>query len=891
MVKTSPLTPTELTDPTDPTEPLTLTELTDPLDPLLRGTSDGDRLIGSAVDDVVHAGAGRDSVLGGAGNDALHLEDGSDYAEGGLGADTVLAGDGNDVVYGDAAGASLLATGEADATAPTFRALSAEGWTMQTDPETGIATIAQTVATEAGAPYHFAVELAANVDAGKAVGEVDVLWNGAVVETLRVSDGVFQKFILEVEGTGNADRLEIRSHPQEAADTGIVTDAPIAYYETTIEVAGTEVAAAAFLPGQAKLYQVIDGQLTVFDQDKGLYREVGENTGLKLNAVGFNVEDDFLYGISRSTGIDAMGNKVADADLVRIDAEGMAYRVGPVAERDYIGDFDDQGNLWTFHASLNRITKIDVDARDADGNPVVTHYALPDDFFQGRMHDVAFSAEEQAFFAVQRQKVNGEPGQIYRIDISGIEEGGLPEMATYSIDQTVIDGVARDGFVEGTYGAMFLDGEGNIYAGLNRGDHDLDARTETTGAIYRIDIAPGAGTATAELVSTTEGSGSNDGAVDARAGDAFAEVDLEADVLIRTPVLTAPAGEGSADVVRGGSGNDTVYGGAGADFLHGGTGSDVLSGDAGDDKIVADHGDDALFGGAGRDELHGQAGDDRMEGGADDDALLGGKGNDTLSGGTGADYLNASEGNDVADGGAGADRLVGKSGHDALSGGADDDLVWGDSGDDTLLGGDGADYLNAGSGDDSVSGGAGDDYLTTGDGHDRAEGGAGDDRIYVREGDDRASGGEGADVLYGGIGSDTLSGDAGDDFIHGQFDADSLSGGAGADTLVGGTGADTLSGGTGDDHIWTGEYAADGARDVVVKTQGSGADEVYNFEPGTDVVDLAAYGIDYAQVMEATADLGWGTAIDLSGVSGQQNDVLTLRGVAKSDLDEGSFNL
>ncbi|MEO0356784.1 MAG: calcium-binding protein, partial [Pseudomonadota bacterium] len=223
-------------------------------------------------------------------------------------------------------------------------------------------------------------------------------------------------------------------------------------------------------------------------------------------------------------------------------------------------------------------------------------------------------------------------------------------------------------------------GDGNLYYGLNKGDHDLDSSTASTGGIFKVNMDWDSGVAYSEFMADASATGSNDGAVDPRAADPFAEIDANAGILIRNPEMQGQSG--GDDDLRGGEGRDEMYGGGGDDLLHGGADDDTLSGDGGADSINGGTGDDALFGGAG------------------DDKLTGGQGDDALSGGDGADYLNAGSGDDRLDGGAGADKLVGGAGSDTITGGAGNDHMWGgnwwkDGAQDTFV-------ISAGSGKDMI---------------------------------------------------------------------------------------------------------------------------------------------------------------------------------------------
>ncbi|PYE81396.1 family 16 glycosylhydrolase [Pseudoroseicyclus aestuarii] len=148
---------------------------------------------------------------------------------------------------------------------------------------------------------------------------------------------------------------------------------------------------------------------------------------------------------------------------------------------------------------------------------------------------------------------------------------------------------------------------------------------------------------------------------------------------------------------------------------------------------------------------------------------------------------------------------------------------------------------------------------------------AGEDRIFGKGGGDRITGGSGVDRLFG------------------QEGQDALLGGAGADHLVGGTGEDRLQGGTGTDHIWGGSYGADGARDVFVFAPGDGRDYIHDFEPGLDVIELAALAADPARILAHAEDKGWALRLDLAAAGAQEGDALYLAGVSAAQLGAESF--
>lgn len=584
-------------------------------DDVVLGNGGNDSLMSGAGADTVNAGTGRDTVDGGAGNDVLNMEAGNDLIQGGLGVDTVNAGDGNDLIYGDFKDGNLLVGGADGAT--TLGQLANAGWSRDAE-----GALTQSVTTQEGETYTVSFEMAANLAGGEVSGSVEVLWNGEVIGTVSATSGVFETHTFEVDGNGDAGGLILREVPSEHSGPDTNLDGPIFSYLKDVSLAGDTVKVAAFAPGQSKLFQMIDGQLNAFDPKTEQYEVAGEPTGLRINDIGFNTENDLIYGIAKANGVDALGKPVSIRDLVMVDAEGHAYRVGETPVGDYVGDFDDAGNLWTFQSSLNRVTIIDVNTPDANGNPEATSFDLPNGLFGGRTYGVAYNAKEGVFYAVESPGRNGEAGAVHRLDLSDVPNGGAPHITSVDISATLYDEGMTAGMPKGAYGAVFLDGDGNLFFGLNRGDHDLDGSTGASGAIYRVEIDWADQTAYAEFMAEAQSTGSNDGAVDPRAPDPFAPVDPDGTVLIRDPAITGT--DGGNDRIIGGSGNDTATGGTGQDKVMHGAGDDVGHGDAGRDFLHGGHDKDLLDGGAGTDKLVGGSGADTLQGGVGNDHLWGG---------------------------------------------------------------------------------------------------------------------------------------------------------------------------------------------------------------------------------------------------------------------------
>ena len=818
----------------------------------LVGTDQHDEINGSTASDLIIGLSGNDSIVGAASADTI---------------------------YGDFIDENLLQSTDG---ATSFDQYGASGnWTVSQD-ENGNRQMSQGVTTLQGARYEVSFEVAANYASGALSGTVEVLWNDEIIGTVDTSSAVFSDVMLSFEGTGAEGELTFRALPgPEGSGPKINTDGPVFWYEKTVNVGGQEVDVRAFAEGQANIYQVMDGQLNVFDPETETYTPAGAGATVVVNAIGFNQEDDLIYGIAVKNGVDALGNAVGKSDLVMFDAEGNAYRVGETPYRSWTGDFDANGNLWAFEADFDRITMVDVDQKDADGNPIAVTFKFPTDMIKDKVWDVAFDAATQSFFGLVKPATEGGEATLIQIDISEVQNGGEPQFSTWPVTGTVIDGVLKSGAPAITFGAFVIDGDGNFYAGGNGGDHDMNDTTGTSGGIYRVEMADD-GTAQLVLVSDAPKAYSNDGAVDPRSMDAFGVFDPSAIVLIRGPELheVEDAAQSYDDLVEAGAGADDVYGGYGADTLIGASLGDRLNGD---------DGADALYGGAGPngqsnilsvydedglrydqfgdllpeddDTLYGGDGDDLLDGSAGHDVLDGGSGNDILSGGSGHDTLFGGDGDDVLSGGRENDTLFGGSGEDRLDGGSNDDVLDGGSGGDDLLGGSGSDVLNGGAGDDTLYGGSGNDSLAGQSGADRLKGGSGDDlldggagadHLDGGKGDDRLSGGTDGDHLKGGSGNDELSGGDGNDYLNGGSGDDMLDGGAGADRVYLGAGADVAIGGAGSDRFVFRFEDLDGSTDTIADFTRDGTE--------MDTLDLRALDL-----------LGGGNAADWIAENVQQN--------------------
>lgn len=401
---------------------------------------------------------------------------------------------------------------------------------------------------------------------------------------------------------------------------------------------------------------------------------------------------------------------------------------------------------------------------------------------------------------------------------------------------------AGNDLVFGDLGNDTLNGdEGNdaLYAGagndiLNggQGDDILSGDDGIDTVTYRLD--PGSVTVTLGtlsipgLGSAKDGFGNQDqlSGIENVIGSSFNDL-ITGDT--NNNVITAGAGD---DIVSAGGGNDTLFGEEGNDFLDGGDGDDVLNGGLGGDILIGGlFGSDTASYSTSVIEVSvslttgtGISGDARgdwlidienLEGSNFGDILTGNFSNNIIRGLGGDDKISGEAGDDLLNGQLGNDFLFGGLGNDQLFGEADRDVLFGEAGNDQLLGGDDLDELDGGAGDD------------------RLFGEAGNDKLFGKEGNDQLFGGTDNDTIDGGTGVDILWGDGGNDILLGKAENDALNGGDGNDELYGDEGDDILEGGIGQDQLYGGA-----SRDLFVFSAGAGADTIFDFQVGQDVLGL-----------------------------------------------------
>jgi len=124
----------------------------------------------------------------------------------------------------------------------------------------------------------------------------------------------------------------------------------------------------------SSFFQVISGQLKSLNPVTGAYTNIGSNAGFDYNAIGYNVLDNYIYGI--------IHNGANSGDLVRIGSDGTTTDLGLPAglpRATYVnGSFDLAGNLY-INGPSQTVYKVNVSTMTAT-TLTITGDAIVDGF-------------------------------------------------------------------------------------------------------------------------------------------------------------------------------------------------------------------------------------------------------------------------------------------------------------------------------------------------------------------------------------------------------------------------------------------------------------------------------------------------------------------------------
>ncbi len=206
---------------------------------------------------------------------------------------------------------------------------------------------------------------------------------------------------------------------------------------------------AAFVCEPA-FYQVLGSSLNRLDATTFEYELLGtHNRG--YNGIGYNVEDNYIYGIEKVNG---------KFNLKKIDNQGVHTDLGQVdiaSGTNYRGDFDLDGNLVVTNGKA--LYSIDVSATPPTVEvETLTKVGNPSFNF----HDITFNPVTSSFWTFTK-------GQVIEIDPVALT---IEQVADYA---SVADGAP--------YGAAFSDNNGDLYFSKNKTGVIYFADLDLTGAV------------------------------------------------------------------------------------------------------------------------------------------------------------------------------------------------------------------------------------------------------------------------------------------------------------------------------------------------------------------------------------------------------------------------
>lgn len=206
--------------------------------------------------------------------------------------------------------------------------------------------------------------------------------------------------------------------------------------------------------------------------------EVVTTLSTHVNAIGYNIVDDFVYGVDRQNG-----------GIIRFGSNGNLETVAGAAvinnRTPVTGDVDDNGHLWLYAGGANEWIQVDLNADDDNADPVQVGSGTPggldlDDYSQ--IVDWTYI-----------------PGTDHLYSVTATADNSTAHLLRFDRTSKQFEFVADLGDLGSvnTFGATYTDSDGLLYAGNNG-----------TGVIWRIDVENGTASEFAQGPPTSQ----NDGA-------------------------------------------------------------------------------------------------------------------------------------------------------------------------------------------------------------------------------------------------------------------------------------------------------------------------------------------------------------------------------------------
>ncbi|MDA7618831.1 choice-of-anchor D domain-containing protein, partial [Verrucomicrobia bacterium] len=262
---------------------------------------------------------------------------------------------------------------------------------------------------------------------------------------------------------------------REATVSITSNDADEATY--TFAIQGNSTSAGSPLACVANFFQIYGdtGIIAYLDAttDPYTYTTIG-TAGYKVNAVGYNIEDGFLYGQARNG---SHKNK-----FLKIDSAGSITILNSITDTfsSVVADFNTSGDLYMFQQTARKVGILDVSA-----GTITEHDTTGEEL---AAKDMAYRQSDGIFYGVKNY-------DLFAYDPS-----------THNVTKQAISGILMDDIdnsVSGsTFGAAWTATDDYLYVGNN-----------TSGRMYKINIS----NRSSVYVGQAMASGSNDGASCSRA--------------------------------------------------------------------------------------------------------------------------------------------------------------------------------------------------------------------------------------------------------------------------------------------------------------------------------------------------------------------------------------
>ncbi len=235
------------------------------------------------------------------------------------------------------------------------------------------------------------------------------------------------------------------------------------------------------------------GQLFSFNPLTDSYVPIGDPIGFDINATGYDPDTDFIYGLAQTDGVDAAGNIVLADDLIKIDRDGEAFRIGrPSANinAQIAGTIFD--GMLVVRSGGTQISFLDISGSVGSmDDPVTLTFNLTE----------SVGGEFLIIDSILYQIPNNTTGTFLQsVDLTGVMDGD-----TLTVNQAQIFGDFPAASSLGLFGA------GWTATNPVTGEQELFFSRNNTGEIFRINDFDTANP-TAEFFLQGVSTGSNDGA-------------------------------------------------------------------------------------------------------------------------------------------------------------------------------------------------------------------------------------------------------------------------------------------------------------------------------------------------------------------------------------------